>query len=70
MAPPTGSYSSTVKKVVIKTSLKSQSTDVAYWLSRPPEERVAAVELLRQQAHGNVDQRLQRIFSVAQLKSR
>ena len=67
---PTASYSSIVKKVIFKTSLKSQTTDVAYWLSRSPEERIAAVELLRQQVHGNVEQRVLRVFRVVQLKSR
>ncbi len=33
--------------------------DLAYWLRRSPEERVAAVELLRRQYHGN-SARLQR----------
>ena len=33
--------------------------DLAYRLSRPPAERVAAVELLRQQADGYAEQRVQ-----------
>ena len=58
-----------MKKVVTKTALKSQSNDLAYWLSRPPAERIAAVELLRQQTHGYAEQRLQRVFKLTQLKS-
>jgi hypothetical protein len=34
-------------------------SDLRYWLSRPPEERVSAVEILRKQIHGN-SERLQR----------
>jgi hypothetical protein len=33
--------------------------DLEYWLSKPPEERVAAVEHLRKQRHGS-SVRLQR----------
>jgi hypothetical protein len=34
-----------------------------YWLSRPPEERVAAVEYLRRQVHGS-GARLRRVHRV------
>lgn len=34
-----------------------------YWLSRPPEERIAAVEHLRRQVDGG-DARLQRVLRV------
>ena len=37
-----------------------------YWLSRSPEERVSAVEILRRQFHGNTE-RLQRVAGVVQL---
>jgi hypothetical protein len=47
------------------------AADLAYWLSRPMAERIAAVEVLRQQAFGtqadpDVEQRLQRVCRVAQ----
>jgi hypothetical protein len=42
--------------------------DLAYWLSKTPEERVAAVDFLRRQVHGT-DQRLQRVARVIKLSS-
>ncbi|HRD97642.1 MAG TPA: hypothetical protein PLA97_14720 [Rubrivivax sp.] len=45
--------------------------DLAYWLSRPMAERVAAVEALRQQAMGakateHAEPRLQRVCRITQ----
>jgi len=37
--------------------------NLRYWLSRPPEERLAAVDELRRQAYGD-SQRLQRVVRV------
>ena len=45
-----------IKKIVTKRNLGDPSAikdDLTYWLSRPPEERVAAVDYLRRQVHGN-----------------
>jgi len=39
--------------------------NLAYWLSRPPRERLAAVEYLRRQVHGSTA-RLQRVARVVQ----
>ena len=38
-----------MEKIIRKRSLEESSIkdDLAYWLSRPPEERVEAVEILR-----------------------
>jgi hypothetical protein len=54
-----------IKKVVIKRSLSESSAgdDLAYWLSRPPAERVAAVDALRKQFYGSTA-RLQRTARV------
>jgi hypothetical protein len=44
-----------IKKVLAKRALRDPDAaraDLAYWLSRPPEERVAAVDELRRQRHG------------------
>jgi hypothetical protein len=43
-----------------------------YWLSRPVEERLRALELLRRAFYGytGADEGLQRIFEVAQLEQR
>jgi hypothetical protein len=39
--------------------------DLAYWLSKTPEERVDAVEYLRRQLHGS-SERLQRTARIIQ----
>lgn len=57
-----------IEKVVKKRKLEDFSEikeDLAYWLSKSPEERVAAVELLRKQRHGS-SERLQRVVKVLQ----
>lgn len=55
-----------IKKVVNKYSLQDSlqtERDLAYWLSRPLEERVSAVEILRRQHHGS-SVRLQRVARI------
>ena len=57
-----------IRKVVNKLSLKDSSSvkgELAYWLSKPAEERIAAVEDLRRQGYGS-SERLQRTVSVIQ----
>jgi len=43
------------KKIVKKRNLHDSSIkdDLNFWLIKPPEERVAAVDYLRRQHHGN-----------------
>jgi hypothetical protein len=51
-----------IQKVVHKCDLRDFSSieeDLRYWLSKTPEERVAAVDFLRKQQHGSTE-RLQR----------
>jgi hypothetical protein len=43
----------------------STKDELAYWLSKSPEERIAAVEHLRNQFHGSTG-RLQRVARVIQ----
>ena len=45
---------------------------VAYWLTRPPVERLQALELLRRTFYGytSATEGLQRVLEVAQLKPR
>ncbi|MCX7420758.1 MAG: hypothetical protein NT013_14625 [Planctomycetia bacterium] len=53
--------------VVRKRRLDDPDDDVEYWRSRPPEERIAALEEIRSQYHrwmGNAEQRFQRVFSI------
>ncbi len=59
-----------IDRTVIKvTSIKS-SDDNEYWQSRPPEERLVALELLRQIAYGYEPNtgRLQRVLEIAERK--
>lgn len=61
-----------IKKVLKIADLNDKnliSDDLKYWLSKSPEERVAAVEFLRRQYHGNTE-RLQRVARVIQRPSR
>jgi hypothetical protein len=51
-----------IRKFVNKRDLRNFSSikeDPSYWLSKTPEERVAAVDYLRKQYHGSTE-RLQR----------
>jgi len=55
-----------IQKVVHKCSLDDSNQiqkDLEYWLSKTPEERIEAVEILRRQYHGN-SERLQRVARV------
>ncbi|KPQ45405.1 MAG: hypothetical protein MPEBLZ_00003 [Candidatus Methanoperedens nitroreducens] len=57
-----------VQKIVKKHRLQERTTiqdDLAYWLSKTPEERVATVDYLRAQYYGNAT-RLQRVARVIQ----
>lgn len=57
-----------IKKVVQKKNLREFSEvkdNLAYWLSKTPEERIAAVEQMRRQQHGS-SARLQRTARVVQ----
>ena len=60
-----------IEKVVHKFKLSEYDevqADLEYWLSRSPEERVAAVEFYRRQMHGDLP-RLQRVARVIKRKS-
>jgi hypothetical protein len=52
-------------KVLSAREHRERSGAVDDWLSRPPEERLAAVEFLRMQMHGP-GARLQRILRVTE----
>ena len=53
------------------SSLNENESDVNYWLSRTPEERILVVEFLRQIMYGYdpVTERLQRVFETAEFKT-
>jgi hypothetical protein len=38
--------------------------NLEYWLSRPPEERLEAIEILRRQVYGEDTPRLQRVVRI------
>ena len=49
-------------------TLADQDDDGAYWQTKTPAERMAALEYLRRMAYGHAaSARLQRVLSVAQL---
>lgn len=59
------------KKSFSLVSLHESDNDIEYWLSRTPEERIIAVEFLRQLIF-NYDpstERLQRVFETAEFKT-
>ena len=59
-----------LEKVVKKVPLNQSSVkeDLSFWLAKPPEERLAAVERLRKQIDGSTV-RLQRVARVIQRPS-
>lgn len=58
------------KSVFSVGSLTDESDEKEFWLSKTPEERLEAMELLRQLNYGYdpASARLQRIFTVTALK--
>ncbi|MCA3217270.1 MAG: hypothetical protein ING59_01670 [Burkholderiales bacterium] len=60
-----------MERVIVRTTLCDAPSDLGYWLSRPVEERIAAVEKLRSDAMAgrpDAEQRLQRVCRVTQLE--
>lgn len=60
-----------MEKVIKKTSIKEKQSDLEYWLSKTPQERLEALEFLRQQyilSNKNVSSRLQRVLRITQQK--
>lgn len=61
-----------MEKIVKKTSLREKQSDLNYWVSKTPLERLAALEYLRQQYinfNKNVQPRLQRVCKITNRKS-
>jgi hypothetical protein len=54
------------KKAVRKYNLGEEPKDYEYWLSQPPQKRIAAIEALRLQYYGSdkFKQGFQRIYRV------
>lgn len=59
------------KKSFSVVSLRECDNDTEYWLSRTPEERIIAVEFLRQLIfnYDPATERLQRVFETAEFKT-
>lgn len=57
-----------IKKVIKKGDISGHSDkeNLAYWLSKSPEERIEAVEILRRQYYRS-STRIQRVVKVIQL---
>ena len=59
--------------VATKTRLGQPTNDVAYWLSQPPEARLAALEEIRQEyirSNYDVQPRFQIVCSIVELAPR
>ena len=60
-----------IEKVVFKTTLKDQPSDLAFWLSRSIQERFAALEFLRRQHMSTLpddQQKFQRVCTITRRK--
>lgn len=57
-----------IERIIKKVNLKEKGNDLAYWLAKPPKERIRAVEILRRQFSGGTD-RFQRIIRVIKLST-
>lgn len=60
-----------MEKVIKKSSIRESQSDLDYWLSKTPQERLEALEFLRQQYisfNKNVQPRLQRVCTVTNQK--
>ena len=55
-----------MEKIVKIIGLREEQSDLSYWLSKSPEERLAAIETLRQQyvRLKGLEPRLQRVCRV------
>lgn len=58
-----------MEKVVHIYRKGKEPKSYAYWLTKTPQERIAALEFLRYQAYGNeIDKGLQRVLRIAKQK--
>lgn len=56
-----------MEKVVSVRSIKDNSNDFTFWLTKTPSDRIAAIELLRQHYLSfikDAPQRLQRVYRI------
>lgn len=60
-----------MEKVITKTSTREKQLDLEYWLTKSPQQRLDALEFLRQQYisfNKNVQPRFQRVCTVTSRK--
>jgi len=60
-----------MEKVLKITSVKAQQSDYSYWMTKSPQERLAAIEFLRQQYikyKDDIQPRLQRVYRITNQK--
>jgi hypothetical protein len=60
-----------MEKVIKKTSTREKQSDLEYWLIKTPQERLDALEFLRQQYinfNKNAQPRLQRVCTITNQK--
>jgi hypothetical protein len=52
------------------SSIQDETDEIAYWLSKTPQERMEAIELMRQIVYGYdpATTRIQRVFEIADLE--
>ena len=53
------------KKIIKIMGIKDKDNTLGYWLSKPPGERIEAVEILRKQFNGST-KRFQRTIRIVQ----
>lgn len=58
-----------MEKVVRKYQLGKEPKDHEYWLTKTPQERIAALEFIRYQVYGDeIDKGLQRVLRIVKQK--
>lgn len=58
-----------MEKVVHKYKSGEEPKSYMYWLTKTPQERIAALEFIRYQTHGNeIDKGLQRVLRIVKRK--
>jgi len=57
-----------IKKISYKGPLKDAPKDYDYWKTRTHEERIAAIEFLRQSLYEKSTPRLQRVYRIIKRK--
>ena len=60
-----------IMKIVRKKDLHDSTldkSDIEFWLSKTPVERLNAVEFLRKQLYAEYPERLQRVYKITELK--